>query len=140
MSAIPAEAITAEKKADSSGQYDDLVNAGYQHGFVTEIESDTLPPGLDESVVRAISARKGEPEWMTEWRLVAYRKWLEMPTPTWASVHYPAIDFQAISYFSAPKKKDGPKSLDEVDPILLETYEKLGIPIEEQKALAGRRR
>ncbi len=137
MSAIPAEATTAEKRADNSGQYDDLVNAGYEHGFITEIESDTLPPGLDEGVVRAISTRKGEPEWMTEWRLGAYRKWLEMPTPTWASVHYPQIDYQAISYFSAPKKKDGPKSLDEVDPILLETYEKLGIPIEEQKALAG---
>ena len=137
MSAIPAEAIRAENQADSSGQYDDLVNAGYEHGFVTEIESDTLPPGLDEAVVRAISARKGEPEWMTEWRLAAYDKWLEMPTPTWAAVHYPPIDYQAISYFSAPKKKDGPKSLDEVDPVLLETYEKLGIPIEEQKALAG---
>jgi len=137
MSAIPAEAIRAENQADSSGQYDDLVNAGYEHGFVTEIESDTLPPGLDEAVVRAISARKGEPEWMTEWRLAAYGKWLEMPTPTWAAVHYPPIDYQAISYFSAPKKKDGPKSLDEVDPVLLETYEKLGIPIEEQKALAG---
>ncbi|MBK1617785.1 Fe-S cluster assembly protein SufB [Lamprobacter modestohalophilus] len=137
MSAIPAEAITAESKADTVGQYDDLVNAGYEHGFVTEIESDTLPPGLDEGVVRAISARKGEPEWMTEWRLAAYRKWLEMPTPTWAAVHYPPIDYQAISYFSAPKKKEGPKSLDEVDPILLETYQKLGIPIEEQKALAG---
>ncbi|MBK5941995.1 Fe-S cluster assembly protein SufB [Halochromatium roseum] len=137
MSAIPAEAITAESKADTVGQYDDLVNAGYEHGFVTEIESDTLPPGLDEGVVRAISARKGEPEWMTEWRLAAYRKWLDMPTPTWAAVHYPPIDYQAISYFSAPKKKEGPKSLDEVDPILLETYQKLGIPIEEQKALAG---
>jgi Fe-S cluster assembly protein SufB len=137
MSAISTEATTAEKKVDSSGQYDHLVNAGYEHGFVTEIESDTLPPGLDEGVIRAISARKGEPEWMTEWRLAAYHKWLEMPTPAWASVHYPPIDYQAISYFSAPKKKDGPKSLDEVDPVLLETYEKLGIPIEEQKALAG---
>ncbi len=137
MSAISAEATTAENKVDGRGQYDDLVNAGYEHGFITDIESDTLPPGLDEGVIRAISTRKGEPEWMTEWRLAAYRKWLEMPTPTWASVHYPPIDYQAISYFSAPKKKDGPKSLDEVDPVLLETYEKLGIPIEEQKALAG---
>ncbi|WP_207190976.1 Fe-S cluster assembly protein SufB [Halochromatium salexigens] len=137
MSAIPAEATTVKTKADTTGQYDDLVNAGYEHGFITDIESDTLPPGLDESVIRAISLRKGEPEWMTDWRLTAYHKWLEMPTPTWASVHYPQIDYQAISYFSAPKKKDGPKSLDEVDPVLLETYEKLGIPIEEQKALAG---
>jgi len=137
MSAISAEATTAENKVDSSGQYDHLVNAGYEHGFITDIESDTLPPGLNEGVIRAISTLKGDPEWMTEWRLAAYRKWLEMPTPTWASVHYPPIDYQAISYFSAPKKKDGPKSLDEVDPVLLETYEKLGIPIEEQKALAG---
>ncbi|MFP4246745.1 MAG: Fe-S cluster assembly protein SufB [Halochromatium sp.] len=137
MNAIPAEAPRVENKAEAADQYDALVNAGYEHGFITEIESDTLPPGLDEQVIRAISLRKGEPEWMTDWRLAAYRKWLEMPTPTWASVHYPPIDYQAISYFSAPKKKDGPKSLDEVDPILLETYEKLGIPIEEQKALAG---
>jgi Fe-S cluster assembly protein SufB len=137
MSAIPAEATTAEDKVETTGQYDELVNAGYEHGFVTEIESETLPPGLDEGVIRTISARKGEPEWMTEWRLAAYHKWLEMPTPNWASVHYPPIDYQQISYFSAPKKKDGPKSLDEVDPALLETYEKLGIPIEEQKALAG---
>ncbi|WP_200346518.1 Fe-S cluster assembly protein SufB [Halochromatium glycolicum] len=137
MSAIPAEATTAEEKVETTGQYDELVNAGYEHGFITEIESETLPPGLDEGVIRTISARKGEPEWMTEWRLAAYRKWLEMPTPNWASVHYPPIDYQSISYFSAPKKKDGPKSLDEVDPALLETYEKLGIPIEEQKALAG---
>ncbi len=137
MNAIPAAATTVENKADTTGQYDDLVNAGYEHGFITDIESDTLPPGLDEGVIRAISLRKGEPEWMTDWRLAAYRKWLEMPTPTWASVHYAPIDYQAISYFSAPKKKDGPKSLDEVDPVLLETYEKLGIPLEEQKALAG---
>jgi len=114
-----------------------LVRSEYQHGFVTEIESDTLPPGLDEDVVRAISARKGEPAFMLEWRLKAYRHWLTMQEPTWSSVHYPRIDYRAISYFSAPKKKEGPKSLDEVDPALLETYEKLGIPIEEQKALAG---
>jgi Fe-S cluster assembly protein SufB len=117
--------------------YDDIVKSEYEHGFITDIESDTLPPGLDEGVIRAISERKGEPEFMLEWRLSAYRKWLEMPTPHWASVHHPAIDFQAISYFSAPKKKPVLDSLDEVDPILLETYQKLGIPIEEQKALAG---
>ena len=142
MSAFPAQATAVDREAapqaEARGQYDELVNAGYQHGFVTEIESETLPPGLDEGVIRAISARKGEPEWMTEWRLAAYHKWLEMPTPTWASVHYPPIDYQAISYYSAPKRKeDGPQSLEEVDPALLETYEKLGIPIEEQKALAG---
>jgi len=115
----------------------DIVGSEYEHGFVTEIESDTLPPGLDEDVVRSISARKGEPEFVLQWRLAAYRHWLQMQAPRWASVHYRPIDFQAISYFSAPKKKEGPKSLEEVDPALLETYAKLGIPIEEQKALAG---
>jgi Fe-S cluster assembly protein SufB len=122
----------------STQAVDDIVRSEYEHGFVTEIESDTLPPGLDEGVVRAISARKGEPEFMTEWRLKAFRHWQTMTTPHWASVHYPPIDFQSISYFSAPKRpEDGPKSLDEIDPVLLETYQKLGIPIEEQKALAG---
>ncbi len=122
----------------STQAVDDIVRSEYEHGFVTEIESDTLPPGLDEGVVRAISARKGEPEFMTEWRLKAFRHWLTMQTPEWASVQYPPIDFQSISYFSAPKRpEDAPKSLDEIDPVLLETYEKLGIPIEEQKALAG---
>ncbi len=116
----------------------DVIERRYQHGFFTDIESDTLPPGLNEDVVRAISARKGEPEWMLEWRLEAYRRWLEKPVPTWAHVHYPPIDYQAISYYSAPKSKsDGPKSLDEVDPKLLETYEKLGIPLHERAALAG---
>ncbi|MDH3864410.1 MAG: Fe-S cluster assembly protein SufB, partial [Gammaproteobacteria bacterium] len=92
-----------------------LVNRRYEHGFVTDIDSDSLPPGLDEDVVRAISARKEEPEFMLEWRLRAYRLWLEMREPTWAHVHYPPIDFNEISYFSAPKSdKDRPKSLDEV--------------------------
>lgn len=119
-------------------QIGDFVPDGYQHGFVTEIEADTLPPGLDESVIKLISAKKGEPEWMLEWRLKAYRHWCEMSEPDWAHVHYPKIDYQAISYFSAPKTgKDGPKSLDEVDPKLLETYEKLGIPLHERAALAG---
>jgi len=116
---------------------DDIVKSEYEHGFVTEIESDTLPPGLDEGVVRAISALKGEPEFMLDYRLKAFRHWQTMATPHWAHVHYPAIDFQSISYFSAPKKKDGPKSLDEIDPVLRETYDKLGIPIEEQMALSG---
>lgn len=114
-----------------------IVQSEYEHGFVTEIESDTLPPGLDEDVVRAISARKGEPEFMLESRLKAFRHWQTMETPRWAHVHYPEIDFQSISYFSAPKKKEGPKSLDEIDPALRETYNKLGIPIEEQMALSG---
>ncbi|MGH8274927.1 MAG: Fe-S cluster assembly protein SufB [Gammaproteobacteria bacterium] len=116
----------------------DFIEQRYQHGFYTDIESDTVPPGLNEDVIRLISAKKGEPEWMCEWRLEAYRRWLEKPTPTWAHVHYPPIDYQAISYYSAPKSKDDkPKSLDEVDPKLLETYEKLGIPLHERAALAG---
>jgi len=117
-------------------QIESLVRREYKEGFVTDIDSDTLPPGLGEDVIRAISARKEEPEFMLDWRLAAYRNWLTMKSPNWAHVDYPPIDFQGISYFSAPKT-DGPKSLDEVDPKLLETYEKLGIPLEEQKALAG---
>jgi Fe-S cluster assembly protein SufB len=115
-----------------------LLESGYDAGFVTAIESDTLPPGLNEDVVRIISAKKQEPEWMLEKRLTAYRHWLGMKEPNWAHLKLPKIDFQAISYFSAPKSKDdAPKSLDEIDPELLETYNKLGIPLEEQKALAG---
>jgi Fe-S cluster assembly protein SufB len=116
---------------------DDIVTSEYEHGFVTQIESDTLPPGLDEGVVRAISARKGEPESMLEYRLKAFRHWQTMEVPRWAYVEYPPIDFQSISYYSAPRKKEGPKSLDEIDPALRETYDKLGIPIEEQMALSG---
>ena len=117
---------------------DDLVDREYAAGFVTDIESDTFPPGLSEDVVRAISAKKGEPEWMTEWRLKAYRHWLTMDAPDWAHLNIPPIDYQEISYYSAPKKpEDGPKSLDEVDPKLLETYDKLGIPLLEQQMLAG---
>ena len=115
-----------------------LVAREYKEGFVTEIDSDTLPPGLDERVIRTISGKKNEPDFMLEWRLDAYRRWGDMNTPEWAHVHYPPIDFQAISYYSAPGSTgDGPKSLDEVDPKLLETYEKLGIPLEEQKMLSG---
>ncbi len=116
----------------------DLIGSGYEHGFVTDIESDTVPPGLNEDTISLISARKNEPDWMLESRLKAYRHWLTMVDPEWAHVQHPRIDFQAISYYSAPKKKgDGPKSLDEIDPQLLDTYNKLGIPLEEQKALAG---
>ena len=116
----------------------ELIRNPYAAGFVTDIESDSLPPGLDENVIRFISAKKGEPEFMLDWRLKAYRTWLEMPTPTWSKVHYPEIDFNAISYYSAPKSRaDAPKSLDEVDPELLRTYEKLGIPLHERAALAG---
>ena len=110
----------------------------YSAGFVTELESDTLPPGLNEEVIKAISARKKEPQWLLDFRLKAYARWLKMEEPSWAHVQYPKIDYQAISYYSAPKSmKDRPKSLDEVDPKLLETYEKLGIPLHEQKMLAG---
>jgi Fe-S cluster assembly protein SufB len=122
----------------SSQEIDVLTRAEYKAGFVTDIEQETLPPGLNEEVVRFLSAKKGEPEWMTEWRLKAYRHWLTMKEPTWAHVHYPPIDYQAISYYSAPKQnKNGPKSLDEVDPKLLETYEKLGVPLHERAKLAG---
>ncbi len=121
-----------------SEQVESLIRQDYAAGFHSAIESDTLPPGLDEDVVRFISAAKEEPEWMLEWRLKAYRAWKEMDEPTWAHVHYPEIDFKSISYYSTPKSmKDRPKSLDEVDPELLETYEKLGIPLHEQEALAG---
>ncbi|MDT0617374.1 Fe-S cluster assembly protein SufB [Salinisphaera sp. P385] len=110
----------------------------YEAGFVTDIESDTIAPGLNEDVIRFISAKKDEPEWMTDWRLEAFHHWKKMPLPNWAHVHHPPIDFQSISYFSAPKSsKDKPKSLDEVDPKLLETYNKLGIPLKEQEVLAG---
>ncbi|MEE8512818.1 MAG: Fe-S cluster assembly protein SufB, partial [Acidiferrobacterales bacterium] len=107
-------------------------------GFVTDIEADTVAPGLNEDIIRTISAKKHEPQFMLDWRLQAYRHWLTMKEPQWANVHHPPIDYQEIIYYSAPKSdKDGPKSLDEVDPKLLETYAKLGIPLEEQKALAG---
>ncbi len=114
-----------------------LTGQDYKYGFVTDIESDTVPKGLSEDVIRMISAKKEEPEWLLEWRLKAYRMWLKMEEPHWANVEYPPIDYQDISYYSAPKVKDGPKSLDEVDPELLATYEKLGIPLKEQELLAG---
>ena len=121
---------------------EDLTRREYKYGFVTDIESDTVPPGLDEDIIRLISTKKNEPEFMLEWRLKAYRHWAKLEKtqaePKWAMVHYPPIDYQAISYYSAPKNKgDGPKSLEEVDPELLKTYEKLGIPLLEQERLAG---
>ena len=109
----------------------------YKYGFVTDIESESVPPGLSEDVIRLISAKKGEPEWMLEWRLKAYRHWLTLKEPTWANVKYGPIDYQAISYYAAPKQRPKVESLDQVDPKLLETFEKLGIPIAEQKRLAG---
>ena len=121
-----------------SEQVENLIRKDYSAGFHTTIESDTLRPGLDEDVIRFISAKKEEPEWMLEWRLKAYRAWLEMEEPTWAHVSYPLVNFQALSYYSAPKSMaNKPKSLDEVDPELLATYAKLGIPLHEQEALAG---
>jgi len=116
----------------------DLANQEYKYGFYTDVETDSAPPGLNEDIIRLISAKKKEPEFMLEWRLKAYKHWLTMKEPTWANVQYPPIDYQSIVYYSAPKSQgDGPQSLDEVDPELLETYKKLGIPLEEQELLAG---
>jgi len=117
---------------------EEFTNREYEAGFVTDIETDTLPPGLDENVIRHISAKKDEPEWLLNWRLEAFRHWQTMTEPHWPNVTYPPIDYQSVSYYSAPKsQEDGPKSLDEVDPKLLETYAKLGIPLREQEFLAG---
>ena len=121
-----------------SKEITEFVRTRYEHGFVTDIEQELVPPGLDEDVVRLISKKKGEPEFLTQWRLKAYRYWTTMDEPLWAHVHYPPIDYQSISYFAAPKNQDdAPKSLDEVDPKLLETYDKLGIPLHERAKLAG---
>src|SRR5690606_24005378 len=109
----------------------------YKYGFETHIETDKAPKGLNEDIIRFISAKKGEPEWMLEWRLGAFRRWQTLEEPTWARVSYPKIDFQDIHYYAAPKNQSGPKSLDEVDPELLKVYEKLGIPLKEQEILAG---
>src|SRR6266511_3952794 len=115
-----------------------LASREYKWGFVTDVQQDSVAPGLNEDIIRLISAKKQEPEFMLAWRLKAYRQWLTMQEPTWANVHYPPIDYQNVIYYSAPKSKaDGPKSLDEVDPELLKTYEKLGIPLHEREALAG---
>ena len=119
-------------------QLEGLTSQEYKYGFVTDIDQETLPPGLTDDTVRFISAKKSEPDWLLEWRLKAFRHWQRMEEPRWPNVKYPAIDYQAISYYSAPKgDADRPKSLDEVDPELLATYEKLGIPLEERAALAG---
>ena len=109
----------------------------YKYGFETDIESERAPKGLSEDTVRFISAKKDEPAWMLEWRLGAYRRWLTMREPRWARVEYPAIDYQDIYYYSAPKAFKAPKSLDDIDPEILKTYEKLGIPLREQEILAG---
>ncbi len=121
----------------SSAAIQELVNQPYKHGFVTDIESDTAAKGLSEDTIRFISAKKNEPEWLLEFRLKAYRHWLTMTPPAWPNVHYPQIDFQNISYYSAPKSKKKLASMDEVDPELLKTFEKLGVPMNERAALAG---
>jgi len=123
--------------ADTVRQVEELTGREYKYGFVTDIESDTAPKGLSEDTIRFISAKKEEPEWLLAWRLKAYRQWLLMEEPNWAKVGYPPIDFQEIYFYSAPKLTDRPKSLDEIDPELLRTYEKLGIPLKEQEMLAG---
>src|SRR5690349_20904604 len=120
-----------------SSSIESLINKDYQAGFETDIEADTIPPGLSEETIRLISAKKNEPEWLLEWRLKAYRRWTTMAEPHWPNVTYDPVDYQAISYYSAPKTKKPLGSLDEVDPKLLETYTKLGIPLSEQKVLAG---
>nr|VFK38920.1 MAG: Iron-regulated ABC transporter membrane component SufB [Candidatus Kentron sp. SD]VFK43206.1 MAG: Iron-regulated ABC transporter membrane component SufB [Candidatus Kentron sp. SD]VFK78979.1 MAG: Iron-regulated ABC transporter membrane component SufB [Candidatus Kentron sp. SD] len=123
---------------DTQNHVEALVDRKYKHGFVTDVDADTVPPGLDENVIRLISKKKDEPEFLLEWRLDAYRHWLTMRAPDWANVRHAPIDYQAISYFSSPKSQgEQPKSIDEVDPRLLETYEKLGIPLNERAALAG---
>src|ERR1700720_1111847 len=121
----------------STETFEQLAAQDYKFGFVTDVEQDTFPPGLGEDVVRLISAKKAEPEWLLEWRLKAYRHWLTMRDPPWATVPHPPIDYQSIVYFAGPKRKQGPKSLDEVDPEILATYEKLGIPLREREMLAG---
>ncbi len=120
-----------------SNRIQDLAGPQYRYGFVTDIEADTLPRGLNEDVIRMISAKKNEPEFMLEWRLKAYRQWLTMKEPKWAKVQHPPIDYQNVIYYSAPKTRIRPTSLDEVDPVLLATYRKLGIPLREQEMLTG---
>lgn len=124
-------------KSESSEIIDNVTSSEYKYGFVTDIDTEIIPKGINEDVIRLISAKKGEPEWLLEFRLKAYRHWLTLEMPDWAHLKIPPIDYQAISYYAAPRKKEGPKSLDEVDPELLDTFNKLGIPLEEQKALSG---
>ena len=124
--------------ADTKDQNALTLDENYKYGFVTDIEMDQAPKGLNEDIIRLISSKKNEPEWMLEYRLKAFRQWQKMEEPTWAHVHYPKIDFQDIRYYSAPKKKaEGPKSLDEMDPELIKTFERLGIPLNEQKRISG---
>src|SRR5689334_9946508 len=127
--------------AKPANSVETLADREYKYGFVSDIESESVPPGLDEEIIRTISAKKNEPEWLLDWRLKAYRHWAKLEKaaaePKWANIHYPPIDYQKIVYYSAPKSKNKPKSLEEVDPEILETYEKLGIPLRERERLAG---
>ena len=123
--------------AENSNIINDVTSGEYKYGFVTDIDTEIIPNGINEDVVRLISQKKGEPEWLLEFRLKAYRHWTTLEMPTWAHLDIPPIDYQAISYYAAPRKKEGPKSLDEVDPELLDTFNKLGISLEEQKLLSG---
>lgn len=130
--------MASDKNLDKDQNILDDVTAGeYKYGFTTDIETDRIPPGISEDVIRFISAKKGEPEWLLEFRLKAYRHWLTMPVPRWAHLDIPEIDFQSVTYYAAPVQKKAPKSLDEVDPQLLDTFNRLGIPLEEQKLHAG---
>ncbi|MBR5323508.1 MAG: Fe-S cluster assembly protein SufB [Muribaculaceae bacterium] len=126
-----------DKNREKNDILDDVTTSEYKHGFVTEIETDIIPEGLDEDIIRLISQKKGEPEWLLDFRLRAFAYWKTMPMPQWAHLNIPEIDFQAISYYAAPKTKDAPKSLDEVDPEIIKTFDKLGIPLEERMHLAG---
>ncbi len=126
-----------DRKSANDNIIGDVTDNEYKYGFVTDIDTDVIPRGLNEDVIRLISAKKQEPEWLLEFRLKAYRYWLTLEMPTWAHLDIPPIDYQAISYYAAPRKKEGPKSLDEVDPELIDTFNKLGIPLNEQKALSG---
>ncbi|MGM9827289.1 MAG: Fe-S cluster assembly protein SufB [Muribaculaceae bacterium] len=129
--------IEPESASESRRTIDDAVGSEYKYGFVTDIDTDIIPRGLSEDIIRLISQKKGEPEWLLDFRLRAYRHWLTLTPPTWAHLDIPEIDFQDLSYYAAPKQKKGPESLDEVDPQLLDTFNKLGIPLAEQKQLAG---
>lgn len=131
------EPAVHEELSEEKQRISQMLNRPYKHGFKTYIESETFPKGLDENVIRAISAKKQEPDWMLEFRLKAFRKWLTMEEPAWSDNRYPIIDFQDISYYSEPKMKEKKQSLDEVDPELLKTFDKLGIPLNEQKRLAN---
>ncbi|MBS3945496.1 MAG: Fe-S cluster assembly protein SufB [Melioribacter sp.] len=137
MNEIKENLENQEELSEDMKVLDELTSTEYKWGFVTEIESETAPKGLNEDVIRLISSKKNEPEWMTEWRLKAFRYWQKMEEPHWPNVNYPPIDYQDISYYSAPKQKPQLNSLDEVDPELLKTFEKLGIPLNEQKLLTG---